>query len=257
MSEIRNWLFSAQDATLSTLAAEPEIAGFPFGSLTPFALRGDGTPFVFISALAQHTKNLARDPRCSLFVRNPAAPSAGEAQATWRLTVVANARRIDARGDELEELAARYRARVPDMPSYEEAHDFAFFELVPRRLRAIGGFGAIRWHEPSELLVDPLGEGWREGAAFVIEHMNSDHEDALRDIVAAQGAAKGAAQGTKQGGSAPTGRPERAQITAVETAGFLVRTQSPDALHYVAFGRDVAAKEARDVFVKLAHEARS
>lgn len=248
MSEIRNWLFAAHDATLSTLAGEPEIQGFPFGSLTPFALRGDGTPFVFISAIAQHTKNLARDPRCSLFVRNPAAPNAGEAQATWRLTVLANARRIDAQGAELDELEARYRARVPDMPSYGEAHDFAFFELIPRKLRAIGGFGAIRWHEPSELLVDPQGEGWREGAAFVIEHMNTDHEDSLRDIVAARQAEHHADR--------PVERPERAQITSVETAGFLVRTQGPDALHYIPFGRDVAAKEARDVFVKLAHAAR-
>ena len=230
MSEIRSWLFAAQDATLCTLAAEPEIEGFPFGSLTPFALRADGTPFVYISAIAQHTKNLTRDPRCSLFVRNPAARSAGDAQASWRLTVLANARRLEATGPELEELRARYAARVPDMPSYGDAHDFAFWSLTPLRLRAIGGFGAIRWHEPSELLVDPQGDGWREGAAFVIEHMNTDHEDALRDIVA----------------SRAVERPGHAQITAVETAGFLVRTTAPDALRYVPFGRDVAAKEARD-----------
>ena len=241
MSEIRSWLFSAHDATLCTLAAEPEIQGFPFGSLTPFALRADGTPFVYISAIAQHTKNLTRDPRCSLFVRNPAPSNAGEAQATWRLTVLANARRLEVGGAELEELAARYRARVPDMPTYGDAHDFAFFELTPQKLRAIGGFGAIRWHEPSELLVDPQGDGWREGAAFVIEHMNTDHEDALREIVSARAG----------------GRPGKAQITAVETAGFLVRTQVPEGLHYVPFGRDVAAKEARDVFVKLTHDARA
>jgi putative heme iron utilization protein len=241
MSEVRSWLFSAQDATLCTLAAEPEIEGFPFGSLTPFALRADGTPFIYISAIAQHTKNLSRDPRCSLFVRNPEAPNAGEAQATWRLTVLAQARRLDVSAAELEELAARYRARVPDMPSYGDAHDFAFFALTPQKLRAIGGFGAIRWHEPSELLVDPLGDGWREGAAFVIEHMNTDHEDALREIVASRAGE----------------RPGNAQITAVEKAGFLVRTQAPDALHYVPFGRDVAAKEARDVFVKLTHDVRA
>ena len=240
MSEIRNWLFNAQDATLCTLAAEPEFEGFPFGSLTPFALRADGTPFIYISAIAQHTKNLTRDPRCSLFVRNPAAPNAGEAQASWRLTVLANARRVEATGAELEELKARYSARVPDMPSYGDAHAFAFWALEPLRLRAIGGFGAIRWHESSELLVDPQGDGWRDGAAFVIEHMNTDHEDALREIVAARAGE----------------RPANAQITAVETAGFLVRTQAPDALHYVPFGRDVAAKEARDVFVKLTHDAR-
>jgi len=240
VNEVRDWVFAAHDATLCTLAAEPEIEGFPFGSLTPFALRADGTPFVYLSAIAQHTKNLSRDPRCSLFVRDPAAPSAGEAQATWRLTVIAKARRLAATGAELEELAARYRARVPDMRGYGDAHDFAFFSLEPLRLRAIGGFGAIRWHEPGALLIDPLGLGWREGADFVIEHMNDDHEDALRDIVAARAGE----------------RPEQARITAIETAGFLVRATAPDALHYVPFGRDVAAKEARDVFVKLARDAR-
>lgn len=243
MNEIRDWLFVAQDATLCTLAAEPGIEGFPFGSLTPFALCADGTPFVFLSAIAQHTKNLLRDPRCSLFVRDPVVPGAsgGDAQASWRLTVLATARRIDAAGPELEELSARYAARVPDAPRYDATHDFAFWALEPLRLRAIGGFGAIRWHEPSALRVDPLGLGWREGADFVIEHMNSDHEDALCDIVAARVGE----------------RPGHARITAVETAGFLVRTQAPDALRYVPFGRDVAAKEARDVFVALARTARS
>lgn len=250
MNEIRDWLFAASDATLSTLATEPGIEGFPFGSLTPFALRADGTPFVFLSAIAQHTKNLLRDPRCALFVRDPAvaggrvvgraAGHAGDAQASWRLTVVAIARRIDAAGPELEELSARYAARVPDAPRYDATHDFAYWALEPVRLRAIGGFGAIRWAEPEALRTDPLGLGWREGAAFVIEHMNADHADALCDIVAARAGE----------------RPAEARITAVETAGFLVRTRAPDALHYVPFGRDVAAKEARDVFVALARAAR-
>ncbi len=243
MNEIRDWLFAAPDATLCTLAAEPGLEGFPFGSLTPFALRADGTPIVFLSAIAQHTKNLLRDPRCSLFVRDPAAASAagaGDAQASWRLTVVANARRLELAGPELEALAARYAARVPDAPRYDETHDFAFWALEPVRLRAIGGFGAIRWHEPAALRIDPQGLGWREGAAFVIEHMNTDHADALCDIVAARVGE----------------RPAQARITEIETAGFFVRTQAPDALHYVPFGRDVAAKEARDVFVALARAAR-
>ena len=92
MSDVRAWLLGASNATLCTLAAEPEIAGFPFGSLAPYALRADGTPFVLISAIAQHTRNLARDPRCSLFVRDPRAEAGGDAQATWRVTVVARAR---------------------------------------------------------------------------------------------------------------------------------------------------------------------
>jgi hypothetical protein len=240
VSEVRAWLLGATNATLCTLAAEPDVAGFPFGSLAPFALRADGTPFVLISAIAQHTRNLIRDPRCSLFVRDPRAEAGGDAQATWRVTVLARAERLAATGDPLEELHARYAARVPDAPRYGSAHDFAFWSLTPLRLRAIGGFGAIRWLEPGAILTDPLGDGWREGAPRVIEHMNQDHEDALRDIVAARTGA----------------RPERARITAVETAGCLLRTSSADSLCYVPFGRDVPAREARDVFVALAKGAR-
>lgn len=242
MSDARAWLLEASNATLCTLAAEPEIAGFPFGSLTPFALRADGTPFVLISAIAQHTKNLTRDPRCSLFVRDPRGDSSGgDAQASWRVTVLARAERLDPQGEELEELHARYAARVPDAPGYGSAHDFAFWALPPVKVRSIGGFGAIRWLPPDAILRDPLGLGWREGAARVIEHMNADHEAALLDIAAARAGA----------------RPEHARITAVETAGFLVRTSATDSLVYVPFGRDVEAREARDVFVKLAKGSRS
>jgi hypothetical protein len=240
MSEVRGWLLGACNATLCTLAAEPDVAGFPFGSLAPFALRSDGTPFVLISAIAQHTKNLARDPRCSLFVRDPQGDSGGDAQATWRVTVLARAERVTAQGAELEELHARYAAKVPGAPGYGSAHDFAFWTMRPLRVRAIGGFGAIRWLPPESLLSDPLGLGWREAAARVIEHMNDDHETALRDIAAAR-------TGT---------RPERARITEVETAGFLARTTAPDSLLYVPFGRDVEAKDAREVFVRLARDSR-
>jgi heme oxygenase (biliverdin-IX-beta and delta-forming) len=242
MSDVRAWLLGATNATLCTLAAEADVAGFPFGSLAPFALRADGTPFVLISAIAQHTRNLARDPRCSLFVRDPAGDSSdGDAQATWRVTVLARAERLGAAEEALEELYARYAARVPDAPGYGSAHDFSFWTLRPVKVRAIGGFGAIRWLPPDSILCDPHGLGWREAAAGVTEHMNADHEEALVDIAAAR-----------------TGkRPERARITAVESAGFLVRTGSPDSLVYVPFGRDVPAREARDVFVELARTARA
>jgi len=237
--EARSWLLQAHNATLCTLAAEADVAGFPFGSLAPFALRADGTPFVLISAIAQHTRNLERDPRCSLFVRDPEGDARPDAQASWRVTVLARAARLDVDGAELEELYARYAARVPGAPRYGSAHDFAFWALAPLRVRAIGGFGAIRWLPPEAILCDPLGRGWLEGAARVIEHMNADHEAALRDIVAAR-------RGE---------RPERARILAVETAGFLVRTAGPDSLVYVPFGRDVDARDAREVFVKLSRES--
>jgi len=237
-ADVRHWLLSASTATLSTIAAEREVAGWPFGSLAPYALRDDGTPVVLLSEIAQHTKNLRRDPRLSLFVCDPRP--AGDPQASWRVTVLGRARALGSDEPELEEIHARYRERVPNAPSYLGTHDFTYFVLEPVRVRAIGGFGAIRWLEPETMLRDPQGGGLREAADGILSHMNADHEDALRAIVAA---ATGAS-------------PARAQMSAVDRAGFLVRCESPDGLRYIPFGREIEAREAREVFVSLARAAR-
>ena len=237
-AEVRHWLLSVATATLSTLAAEREVSGWPFGSLAPYALSANGTPIVLLSEIAQHTKNLRRDPRVSLFVRDPHA--SGDAQASWRVTVLGRARQLASDQRDLAEIHARYRERVPNAPSYLGTHDFSYFALEPVRVRAIGGFGAIRWLEPDAILRDPGGAGLREAATGILSHMNTDHEDALRAIVAA---ATGAS-------------PARAQMTAIDRAGFLVRSESPDELRYIPFGREIEAREAREVFVKLTRAAR-
>ena len=51
--------------TLCTLAQEP--VGYPYGSFVTVAFDG-GAPIFLISRLAEHTKNLERDPRASLLV---------------------------------------------------------------------------------------------------------------------------------------------------------------------------------------------
>ena len=235
---VRHWLLSESKATLSTLASEHDVLGWPFGSLAVFALRADGTPVVLLSEIAQHTKNLRRDARVSLFVSDPHAT--GDPQASWRVSVLGRARALAQPDDGLEEVHARYRERVPAAASYLGTHDFTYFAIEPVRVRAIGGFGAIRWLEPGAILRDPLGGGLRESAARILEHMNADHEEALRTIVAA-------ATGTL---------PSRARITSLDRAGFLVRTEAPDELRYVGFGREIEAREAREVFVNLARAAR-
>lgn len=51
--------------TLCTLALDPE--GYPYGSFVTVAFES-ADPIFLISGLAEHTKNLERDPRASLLV---------------------------------------------------------------------------------------------------------------------------------------------------------------------------------------------
>jgi putative heme iron utilization protein len=137
--EIRTLLEAEAVGLLSTLSVHR--AGFPYGSLTPFALSAQGRPLLLLSGLAAHTKNLLADPRASLFVGDRNAvedPLAGaRASLLGRAARVAAADEPDAR--------ARYVARHPRAEAYFQLRDFALWELVLEEARLLSGFGSMRW----------------------------------------------------------------------------------------------------------------
>src|SRR4051794_35694021 len=62
----RTLVAGSNRGVLSTLALDP--AGYPFGSVATYAIDGDGRPIVFVSTMAEHTRNAAADARASLIV---------------------------------------------------------------------------------------------------------------------------------------------------------------------------------------------
>ena len=60
----RTLLATVRTGALSTVCTDP--AGFPFGSLVAFAVDDVGRPLLCLSDLAEHSRNLAADPRASL-----------------------------------------------------------------------------------------------------------------------------------------------------------------------------------------------
>jgi heme iron utilization protein len=48
-----------------------KLAGYPFGSMMPYAADNEGRPVFFISSMAMHTQNLPQDMRSSLLITQP------------------------------------------------------------------------------------------------------------------------------------------------------------------------------------------
>src|SRR5699024_5453110 len=62
--EARTLVAQGKVASLATLSED----GSPWGSLVLYAPLADGTPVVCLSTLAEHGRNVRRDPRASLMV---------------------------------------------------------------------------------------------------------------------------------------------------------------------------------------------
>jgi putative heme iron utilization protein len=154
--------------TLCTLALEPE--GYPYGSFVTVAF-DNGNPIFLISGLAEHTKNLERDPRASLLV---AEGGSADPLANGRVTILGPCTRVE--GDCCGSARAAFFAAHPNSRYYADYRDFAFWKLHVDYVRYIGGYGRMSWISKADRRAaepDPLGPS----AADMIAHMNADHAD--------------------------------------------------------------------------------
>ncbi|GAB3475715.1 HugZ family protein [Azotobacter salinestris] len=207
LKDARQLLLKEYRGALATLSQS--LPGFPFGSAVPYCLDAAGRPLLLISRIAQHTRNLHADRRCSLLVGERGAL---DVQAAGRLTLMAEAWPLQ---DEalIEEAAARYYRYFPASRDYHRAHDFDFWVLEPVRWRFIGGFGSIHWLEGVELANPFAGEV----EAGMIGHMNHDHVEAIAHYVELAGL--------------PADEP--AEMVGIDSEGFHLRIGQ--ALYWLSF----------------------
>jgi putative heme iron utilization protein len=154
---------------LATLSAK--LGGYPFGSVVPFVLDAECRPVILVSALAEHTRNLAADPRASLIVHDYAE----DVQAGARLTLVAAAARLPDDAD----VRARYLRYFPAAVELLALGDFSFWALAPERLLFIRGFGRIHWLDAPAFR--PPASSLAAVENEIVAHMNADHVTALVD----------------------------------------------------------------------------
>ena len=171
-TEARQFLRSTRTAILSTHSAK--FDGFPFGSVAPFVLDHQCQPIILISNIAEHTKNIAANPKVSLLV----FAGAEDLHANARLTLLGTAHAINKNED--ADLRARYLRYLPQATDYFDMHDFAFYRIKIENCRYIAGFGKMGWLSGSDLMTNmPTENTLASQEANILEHMNADHADSL------------------------------------------------------------------------------
>lgn len=165
----RQMLRAHRYGALSTLSKK--FNGHPFGSITPYLVDHDGSLFILISTLAEHTKNIRYDPRVSLITHNQ---NDLNIQSQGRVTVVGEAQPAT----DKRQIGVRYLRYFPEAQNCLTLGDFAFYRIMPQTLRYIGGFGKIHWVSADSYLVPAYPLIGQEDD--VITHMNADHRDTLR-----------------------------------------------------------------------------
>jgi putative heme iron utilization protein len=232
----RTLLHLSRVGSLSTLSRKRP--GYPFGSLMPFALDGEGRPVFLISTMAMHTQNLLQDGRASLLVTQPEAE--GDPLGAARVTLVGNASIVA--GLEVEEARKLYLERHANSKYWVDFDDFSFFRLDVVDVYYVGGFGVMGWiaaPDYAEGQADPLADA----AAGILQHMNADHQDALILLARVLGGFE----------------VQEATMTSVDRLGFHLRMKTEEGMKgtRLAFLSEVrTTAETRKMLVEMMQQAR-
>jgi heme oxygenase (biliverdin-IX-beta and delta-forming) len=121
--------------------------GYPFGSITPYIVTDSGDLAIFVSHLAEHTRNINKSPKVSLTifdVEDETTPSAGP-----RITCLADAYRAEERTS----LKAKYLEKFSDSDIILELDGFQFYILKLKKIRLVAGFGDVKWLTSDQFLL--------------------------------------------------------------------------------------------------------
>jgi putative heme iron utilization protein len=169
--QARCLLRAARAGTLATSAG-----GQPFAALVTPATAPDLSLLLWLSALSEHTRHLAAEPRCAVLVT-------GLPETATRLSVTGLAERIDDAA-----LKARWLAIHPYASLYADFADFALWRIRPVAALSVAGFARATRLRQAELLPDPAAVARIAAAADdIISHCNADHAAAMAELAGGEG----------------------------------------------------------------------
>jgi putative heme iron utilization protein len=163
----RRLLRQQQRAALAT-----SLRGAPYVSLVLVAADLDARPLLLLSDLAQHSRNIAFDPRVSLLL--DATQDYPDPLTGPRLTLLGRAEAI---AD--VSLLARFTAHHPTSSVYSGFSDFRLYRVAVERGHLVAGFGRIHWIEGRDLVFQGDAGALAAAEPGILQHMNEQHPQAI------------------------------------------------------------------------------
>jgi hypothetical protein len=146
--------------------------GAPYVSLTLVATDFDASPLLLLSDLAQHSRNIAFDPRVSLLFDGTEGHS--DRLDGPRLTLLGQA---EAEAD--PRFLSRFSARHPSSGAYAGFADFRIYRIAVERGHLVAGFGRIEWIDGADLRLAVDSAALAEAEPAILAELNQGHTAAI------------------------------------------------------------------------------
>lgn len=160
-------------ATLCTTSIRHE--GVPFGSHVDYILDTEGRPIFLLASGAEHTKNIAKESRVSLYCQPPSSSG----QGGCRVTLVGEIAKLpESDIHETEEEYIHVHSHASDALKFPDL--FEFYRMSVKDVFYVGGFGVVaQWVDPklyAEAEPDPLAFD----APSIVADLNATRREELK-----------------------------------------------------------------------------
>ena len=220
---------SSDSAILSTVSAKHE--GYPFGRVVTYMSGDCRTAYLYLSDIAQHTKNLNNNSKSCLTI----IKIDSDKQNSERLTLLGDLKLVEK--NKFEECSSKYYEFFPKSKEYAKMHGFNFYQFEISSCRWIGGFGKIAWLKNEYW--NHFEPKWKKNQKAIIEHMNDDHSNSICSSLNAQYGIEDI----------------NAKMLFLTIDGYYVL--SNEKIYFIQFDiTSLNAKQYKDNLVSLAHQNR-
>ena len=223
---------SSQTGILSTISKLHE--GYPFGSFVTYVPGRSRTVYLYLSDIAQHTKNLNAHSKSCLTISKGGGK--GDKQNSERLTLMGHLKLVPK--EDVDDCRNRFYTIFPESERYASFHGFNFYQFEIDYTRWIGGFGKIGWLDADNWKHNI--PNWVGDEDSIISHMNNDHANTISSALHSQ-------HGIKD---------SKAKMLLLTIDGYYI--QSKTSLFFIQFPRICnTSSEYKEMLIELSKSANS